>query len=314
MTLLKTGPYTGSVTERRVFAAAVLLFALTLIGPARPLAQAIQRSMYVSVLNEAGAPVPDLGPSDFIVREDNATREVLRVAPAEEPMQIVLLVDTSQAARDNIPYIRTALPPFVAALTGAAEGDVKNEIAIVAIGERPTIFTNSTTNRVNLQKGIDRLWSLQGTGAYLLDGIIEVCQGFKKRDAPRPVIIAITTEGPELSNRDYQQVLDPLRASGAAFYALVIGHPSGSLSHEARNREMVLDEGPRTTGGRRDEMLTAMALSARLKQLADELMHQYRVTYARPQSLIPPEHVTVAARKPGLTARGTLIKDQQGRP
>ncbi len=77
---------------------------------------------------------------------------------------------------------------------------------------------------------------------------------------------------------------------------------------------MVLDQGPRTTGGRRDEMLAAMALPARLKPLADELMHQYRVTYARPQSLIPPEHVTVAASKPGLTARGTLIKDQQGRP
>ncbi len=126
--------------------------------------------MYVSVLNEAGAPVPDLGPSDFIIREDNATREVLRVAPADEPMQIVLLIDNSQAARDNIPNIRQALPPFVATLTGAAEGDVKNEIAVVAIAERPTIFTTSTTNRANLQKGIDRLWSLRGTGAYLLDG------------------------------------------------------------------------------------------------------------------------------------------------
>ena len=37
-----------------------------------------------------------------------------------------------------------------------------------------------------------------------------------------------------------------------------------------------------------------MALTAKLKQLADELTHQYRVTYARPQSLIPPERVTVA--------------------
>jgi hypothetical protein len=314
LTLFKSGTYTDWMTHRRVFAAALSLAALALVWPGRLAAQAIQRSMYVSVLNEAGAPVPDLGPSDFIVREDNATREVLRVAPATEPMQITLLVDNSQAARDNIPNIRQALPPFVATLTGAAEGDVKNEIAIVAIGERPTILTNGTSNRVNLQKGIDRLWSLRGTGAYLLDGIIEVCQGFKKRDARRPVIVAITTEGPELSNRHHDQVLDPLRASGAAFYAIAIGRPSSSLSDEARNRNMVLDEGPRATGGRREEILTAMALSGKLQQLADELTHEYRVTYARPQSLIPPEHVTVAARKPGLTARGTLIKDQQGRP
>ena len=77
---------------------------------------------------------------------------------------------------------------------------------------------------------------------------------------------------------------------------------------------MVLDEGPKTTGGRREDLLTSMALADELKQLANELTHQYRVTYARPQSLIPPERVTVAAAKPGLTARGTVIKEQQGRP
>ena len=57
-----------------------------------------------------------------------------------------------------------------------------------------------------------------------------------------------------------------------------------------------------------------MALDAKLVQLGDELTHQYKVTYARPQSLIPPERVTVAAAKPGVTARGTLIKEDKGRP
>jgi hypothetical protein len=226
-------------------------------------------------------------------------------------MQIAVLVDTSQAARDDISHMRTALPPFVAALTG---GEVKNQIAIIAIGERPTVFTDYTSNPATLKKGIDRIWSMRDSGAYLLDGIVEVCQGFKKREATRPVIVSITTEGPELSNLQYDQVLDPLRASGAAFHAITLGHPSSSLSDEVRNRNIVLDEGPRKTGGSRDELLTSMALEGKLRQLANELTHQYRVTYARPQSLIPPERVTVAAAKPGLTARGTLIKEEQKRP
>lgn len=314
MTLFKSETYTDLMTNRRVWAAASLLIGLALVWTGRLAAQAIPRSLYVSVLNEAGAPVPDLGPSDFIVREDNVAREVLRVAPATEPMQVAVLVDNSQAARDNIADIRQALPAFVAALTGTGEGAIKNEVAIVAIGERPTILTEYTSNRAALQKGIDRIWSLQGSGTYLLDGIVETCQGFRKREARRPVIIAITTEGPELSNRQHDQVLEPLRATGAALYALVIGPPSGSLSDETRNRDIVLDEGPRATGGRRDELLTSMALTGKLKQLADELLHEYRVTYARPQSLIPPEHVTVAPAKPGMTARGTLVKEPQGRP
>jgi len=50
--------------------------------------------------------------------------------------------------------------------------------------------------------------------------------------------------------------------------------------------------------------------------VAAELTHQYLVTYARPQSLIPPDHATVSAARPGMTARGILIKAQQerGRP
>ncbi len=314
LTLFKSETYTQRMLQRRVFVAVLSLVACAVAWPGPLAAQAIRRALYVSVLDQAGAPVPNLGPADFVVREDNAAREVLKVEPAIEPMQVALLVDNSQAARDEIPHIRQALPVFIAALTGSAAGDVKNEVAIIAIGERPTIFAASTTSRANLQKGVDRLWSLPGTGAYLLDGIIEVCQGFKKRDARRPVIVAISAEGPELSNRQYDQVLDPLRASGAALNVLTIGPPSGSLSDEARNRSVVIDEGPRITGGRREDLLTGMALTSALKQLADDLTHQYRVTYARPQTLIPPEHVTVAAAKPGLFARGTLIKEQQGRP
>ena len=299
------------MTNRRLFVAALSVASCALAWTGTLNAQAIQRALYVSALNDAGAPVPDLGSADFTVREDKMTREVLKVEPAVEPMQIAVLVDTSQAARDDISHIRTALPAFVKTLT---TGDIRNEVAIVAIGERPTVFTNYTFNQAELKKGIDRIWSVQGSGAYLLDGIIEVCQGFKKRGAQRPVIVAILSEGPELSNRQHDQVLEPLRAAGAALHAITLGRSSSSLSDEMRNRNLVLDEGPRATGGRREELLTSMALGGKLTQLADELTHQYKVTYARPQSLIPPERVTVSAARPGVTARGTLIKEVQGRP
>jgi len=298
------------MTNRRVFVAALSLAGCALMLSGTLDAQAIQRAMYVTALTEAGAPIPDLGPSDFVVREDNLAREVLKVEPAVDPMQIAILVDTSQGARDDISHMRTALPPFIKTLT---TGEVKNEVAIIAIGERPTVFTNYTFSQVELKKGVDRIWSMQGSGAYLLDGIIEVCQGFKKRAAQRPVIVAVLSEGPELSNRQHDQVLEPLRAAGAAFHAITMGRPSTSLSDETRNRNMVLDEGPRDTGGRREELLTSQALAAKLTQLADELTHQYKVTYARPQSLIPPERVTVSAAKGGVVARGVLIKEDKGR-
>jgi hypothetical protein len=299
------------MTARRVFLGVLLIAALASTWPGRLAAQALEKAMYVSVVDDAGTPVPDLGPADFIIREDNVAREVLRVVPAIDPMQVAVLVDNSAAAQNNISHIRQALPAFVASLTDGVNGQ-KNEVSIIAIGERPTVLGDYSTNRAALQKAIDRIWSRNDTGAYLLDGIIEVCQGFKKREAARPVIVALTSErGPEFSNRQHDQVIDPLKSTGAALNVIAIGRPSSSLSSEARERAMVLDEGPRVTGGARVDILAVESLSMRLKQLADQLTHQYKVTYARPQSLIPPERFAVATSKPGLTARGTLVKDSK---
>jgi len=270
--------------------------------------------MYVSVLNEAGAPVPDLGPSDFIVREDNVAREVLRVGPATEPLTLAILVDNSAAATNYVRDMRPALEAFVTTMTGPSEIRGKNEIAIIALADRPTILTDYTIEVPALMTGINRIFAQRNAGTLLLEAIIDTSKGFKKREAARPVILAITTEGPELSGRFYNFVLTPLYDCGAAFHAIIVGPPSGSITDSANQRGRVLDEGTRNTGGRRDNILTSMALKGKLAEVANELLHQYRITYAHPESLIPPESVTVTAAKPGMVARGTLIKERQAKP
>ncbi len=276
-------------------------------------AQPNLRALYVSVLNQQGAPVPDLGPSDFIVREDNVSREVLRVAPATEPMQVALLVDNSAAAQSDISNLRRALHAFVTAMTSGETG-MHNEMALTTLADRPTIVVDYTTNAAELQKGVDRIFSQPGSGTMLLEGIIEICKGFRAREAARPVIVAITTEGPEFSNRFHDLVLEPLKSSGAALHVLVIGPMSSGITDAERERGIVIDQGTQLTGGRRENVLSSMALEAKLKELATELTHQYRVTYARPESLIPPEKITVASARPGVIARGTpVIERKEGR-
>ena len=103
-------------------------------------------------------------------------------------------------------------------------------------------------------------------------------------------------------------MLDRLSGASAPLYALMLGTPNSSLRDESRNRQIVLDRGVSSSGGYREQLLTSMALESRLKMLANQLTHQYVVTYSRPESLIPPEHITVAATKPSLTARGTPVK------
>jgi hypothetical protein len=71
-------------------------------------------------------------------------------------------------------------------------------------------------------------------------------------------------------------------------------------------RDIVLGRLTRDTGGRYEEVLAMSALAMKLQQLSAELSNQYRVTFARPQRLIPPDKTEISARDPKLSARGRL--------
>jgi hypothetical protein len=55
-------------------------------------------------------------------------------------------------------------------------------------------------------------------------------------------------------------------------------------------------------------VLASSGLAMRMAQVAHELTRQYLVTYARPESLIPPKDISIASRTPGVTVRGTPKK------
>jgi len=280
--------------------AAALLISVTL------LAQSAERVLYVSVWDEkTRAPITGLGTDAFAVREDGNAREVLRVAPATSPMSVAILVDNSQAATPNIADLRKALASFVKTLDGIGP------IAIIGVADRPTILRDYTTDQKQLHDGVQRVFAMPGSGATLLDAVVEVSQGLAKRDTDRAAMVIVTTENREYSTRHYKDVLDALAAGGAMMHALVLTGPGGTqLNDEARNRASVLDLGPKASGGTRVDVLTSQAFEGRLQELAALLKSQHRVTYSRPQTLIPPSKIEVTATKPGQVASGGPARGQ----
>lgn len=281
----------------------VLLFALLSLSvdlPQRPRASergARTRDVYVSVVDSRGAPVTGLGPADFVVREDGTAREVLKAAPATEPLDVALLVDDSQAATSMILPLREGMTAFIDALQSKAE------IALITFGERPTTRVEYTGSAEALKNGAGRIFPRSGAGPYLLEAILEASRGLERRKAERPVIVAISVEGLEFSNQHYQTVLDALDRSGAALHVLSIGSPSDSLTDEMRNRNMVISEGTQRSGGRREQVLADSGLPDRMRLVAEDLLNQYVVTYGRPERLIPPKRIEVSTTRSGATAR-----------
>lgn len=269
-------------------------------------AQSQPRKIYTSLVDKKGAPVTDVTPADIVVREDGVAREVLSVTPATDPMRVALLVDNSQAATQSIQFLRDALTLFATRLTGAG-----HSIAFITLGDRPTLQVDATTELARLKsRGIDRLFAQPGSGMYLLEGLIETSRGFIKNETPRPVIVAVITEGKEFSNASADTVIRAIRDSGAQFYAVVLteGERASDQDDEVRQRNVVLDRGTSENGGTREIVISNLAIKDRLDTLASELLGQVAVTYASPERLVPAEKITIASARDGVTARGVPVR------
>jgi hypothetical protein len=268
--------------------------------------QARERVAYVSVIDaKTSAPVTDVTADMIAIREDGNRREILRVARATSPMPIAVIVDNSQAMSPAIADLRKALASFIKTVAGVGP------VGIFTVADRPTILQEYTTESAPLLDASNRLFHNPDSGALLLDGISDVARGLSKRESDRAAIVLVTGEYTEFSNLHYSNVLDRLNESGAMLYAVVLTNPQGAMNTDAaRNRSIVLDRGPRESGGMRIDILASMAFEEQLQVVANMLRNQHRVTYARPEALIQPERVEISAVKPGLKAYGAPARGQ----
>ncbi len=265
-----------------------------------------ERTLFVSAVDKDGEPVAGLGPDAFVVREDGVRREVIRVSRATEPIDIALLVDNSAAADDAIGQMRDAIRRFVAKMVG------DNQIALVALADRPTILVDYTSDQKRLEAGIGRLFAMSTSGMTLLDGIVEVARGLGRRETPRAVIVPVINDGVEFTNRYHRDVIDAAKAANAPLHAVTVGSFYTTGEDAVRERALVLDMGTKETGGQRLTLLSPMGLDNALDKLARELSSQYKVVYGRPQSLIPPKKLEISSARNGVTVRGTPMRGQPG--
>lgn len=271
-------------------------------------AQSRPQTVLVTAVEKAGdEPVTTLGPDDVVVREDGVAREILGVTPASSPALLVLVVDNSQAARRAIQDMRLALTQFVETFAGP------HEISIVAVADRPTVLSAPTTSKAQLTKAVERVFAQPGAGAYLLEAVLEQSRVIEKRDPARAAIIVIASQGTEFSDRPPQFVMSALAASGATLHVLELQETDQAppLGQGIRDRNVVFDRGTSETGGAREIVLANLALRDTLARVGRVATTQHEVTYARPDTLIPPRRVSVSSARPSLEVRGNVLQTNQ---
>src|SRR6187402_2991448 len=144
------------------------------------------RRVYVTAVDGRGAPVTDLTAADFVIKEGGKTREIARSGPATGPIQIAILVDDNGTG-----IFRYAVGKFIESMLGRAE------FAISTVTGQLLRIVDYTTSAQALSEAIGKLNARPATndGGQLLDGISEAAKELDRRNAPRPVILALTVGG-----------------------------------------------------------------------------------------------------------------------
>jgi hypothetical protein len=263
-----------------------------------------ERSILVTVLDQAGAPVKDAKPADLAVTEDGAVREVIDVKPAADPLTIALLIDTTTPTMGtNAPTqeLRAGLLAFVKAIQGASPESQIGMWEFAGAGVQTVKFTPKTED---LTKRIQRMFPTKQSGGVLLEALVDASKELSKKAGHRRVIVSVSFNSPEVSTIEPKLVAEAVGKAGVSFWAISIqSNASASTSSQGSTptREVILDNVTRRTGGVRLTGVTATALEAQLKSIADALLSQYEVTYVRPEGAPNPEQIEPVSKRGATT-------------
>jgi VWFA-related protein len=269
--------------------------------------EGITRTVYVSVVNKSGAPVTDLNADDFVIKEGGKDREIVGAGMTSVPLRIALVVDDNGTG-----IFRYALAKFIERLQGRAE------FALSTVQGQHLKLVDYTTNLDRVSSALNQLNARPATndGGQLLEGIFETAKDLQKRRAPRPIIVVLTVGGEEHSTLPAPHVLDELQKSGAALNVIAINSstlramaavskPSALLDSNL-NLSEVLGDGPKQSGGKREEIVASAGIVVGLQALAEALRNQYAVSFSRPDRPKDTDKLLVSVKRSGLTVRAPM--------
>jgi hypothetical protein len=276
--------------------------------------QAATKTIYVTALDNKGAPITDLSAADIDARAAGKAIEIRRMEPAQMPFRIAAIV--SDAGTGGF---QQGLANFMQKLLGKAE------FSLIALVPQPQIISDYSSEGAVLREAVRRVGPrgrLGGAGAQLMEAIQQAAKDVAS-DSRRPVILVLRVGGEAVTPIEGDVVREDLRKSGAVLYVVsTLGAqrpnaPSarpGISNEQAQmqdadnanstlNVAQVLGDGSKESGGRHDQVISTTLVPA-LERLADELLSQYALTCVLPAGIKPNDKLTISSRRKNVKIQG----------
>ena len=173
-----------------------------------------------SVTDRNGRAIGGMRESDFTVWENGVERRVTNVAPANEPFNLVLLLDVSGSVEERMDFIRKAARDFLRTTSP------QDRISIISFRDDIQVISDFSTDRRMLSKKLDEIDAGGGTALYDAIGYV-LSEPLKRLRGERTAIVVMSDGDDNKSFLPFPAILDALSESGALVYPLYV--PSGLI-------------------------------------------------------------------------------------
>jgi hypothetical protein len=198
------------------------------------------------------------------------------------------------------------------------------EFSLISVIVQPVTVVDFSHEGRELSAGLSRLGPRgRQTGAQLMEAIQDAIKDIRHEER-RPVIVVMRLGGEAATSLEGDDVREQLRKSGAVLHVISAAGALGKappqstgtdavsvqqgqyrdaeLAEGAFNLAQVLGDGSKESGGRYQHVISTTHAAA-LEQLADELLHQYAITYAVQNGVKPNDKLSVSSKRKGVTVR-----------
>src|SRR5687768_13113134 len=138
-----------------------------------------------SVLDRNGRAIGGMRESDFTVWASGVERRVTSVSPANEPFNLVLLLDASGSVEERMDFIRKAARDFL------RKTSPQDRISIISFRDDIQIISDFSTDRQFLSKKLDEIDAGGGTALYDALGYV-LAEPLKRLRGERTAIVVMS--------------------------------------------------------------------------------------------------------------------------
>jgi len=260
--------------------------------------QAMSSRVLLATVARGNRALVDLGPDDFVIEEGGAMRDVFDMHVADYPL--VVLIDNSAAARNDLGAIRDAAARFVSRVGERA-------VAVGTLANPPALLASFDDERAKVLAEIRAVSVDPSAGLMPLQAIARAVAAIEAAGTAFSAIVVISARAIEPAEIGPADLLTPILDSRTSVHVIARRSPAAAEQGGPTRTDGdgdVLRQLSSLTRGQYTTIYTPASYGIALDGLADRLAAEVMIEFLEPPGQGARGEVRVGVKIPGARVMG----------